>query len=464
MRRKCGMRNTECGIGRFAALVSAAVMLAVSAVPASGRMDQLTLDQCVEMAMRSNLSIETAKEKLAEKDAAIKEASSANMPTLSAQAAYTRVIPQPENPMASLFENLAPIFTSMGAPVPAIAEISPNVYTLGLTATQVLYAGGKISNAKKIRKHDRAAAEWQRQSAVREIRRDVTKAYYQALAVNRNIVAIDSSIALVEVTIRDLSNLVEVGMLGEHELLQVQVQLANLRLTRQQVATGAQAAHDYLAMLIGVPVNTTITLVEEMDAPGSLNMPEVPDLQRKARDISTDMKALEEQMKIVEASLHITGHSITKPTILAQAGYSGQGIGQGKDGSWDNSGNVSLIAQWDIYDFGAANSKRRQTLSQKRQLELGMEQLGIGLDMQVKNSIASLQDAFTSLETHHKSIEQTKRSYQLSYDKFQEGMLPSLELMTAQNLRLQAEIAYYAALSQFYMSQADLDYLVNEER
>ncbi|MCL2220660.1 MAG: TolC family protein [Chitinispirillia bacterium] len=447
------------------------LMMTVLIVPAAAQEGPLTLEQCVSMALKSNLSIETASEKLVERDAAIEEASVANMPTFNAQASYTRVIPQPENPMAGLMPLIGGLGMATGMLTPSDAaslmnppEISGNVYNIGLTGTYLIYTGGKIKNAQKITEHSKVVAEWQKKSAVREVRRDVTKAYYQALAANKGVVALDSAIALMEVMLKDLGNAVDVGIRGEHELLQAQVQLANQQLARQQAATGAQMAHDYLAMLIGVPVSEKITLVDKLHEPESYAVHPLPALQARARGASTDLKALEEQMKIVETSLLITGTSIPTPTVLARAGYTGQGIGQGKDGTWDNSGTISLVATWDIYDFGATNSKRRATLSQKRQLELGMEQLGLGLDLQVKNNCASLQDAFAAIETGKKSVAQTKRSYEISYDKFQEGMLLSSEVLNSQNMVLQAEISYYAALSTFYGRQADLDYMVNEEK
>jgi len=445
------------------------VVTAVWAVPASiVQRGPFTLEECIAMALESNLRIEAANERLSEMDAAIGEAATANRPKLSGQAAYTRLIPQPTANVPVGVDLSAPSAQAgIFAPI-AMREFegSGNAYTAGLTLSQVIYSGGRVGNAQKITEHSRSAAEWQKKSTVREIRRDVTKAYYNALAAEKGVVALDSAIALMEVMLRDLGNAVEVGMRGEHELLQAQVQLANQQLARKQAATRAQMAHDYLATLTGIPVNTPITLANELQAPESFTVQQPAALQAKARSVSTDLKALEEQMKIIETSLLIT-KATNIPTVAAAASYSGQGtggLGSKHNFNWKNSGTLSLMMQWDIYDGGALNHRKKQTLSQKRQLELTMENVGINLDMLVKNNCASLQDAFASIETNRKSIEQAKRSYEISYDKFQEGMMLSSELLNAQNVTLQAEISYYAALSNFYAAQADLDYLVNEER
>ncbi|MDR0331764.1 MAG: TolC family protein, partial [Chitinispirillales bacterium] len=390
---------------RCALLVSvfAAIIATVSAQP-------LTLDQCVDMALESNLSIGVASEKLVEMDAAVKEAGTHNLPTLSGSASYTRLLPLPSASVPAIdIGTLSQVLNGYNAGVSGISDKLPlqamkftapgymgNVFSAGLSLTQVLYAGGKISNAGKIAAQSREAADWQRKSAVREVRRDVTKAYYTALAANRSIIALDSAISLMTVVVRDLGNAVDVGMRGEHELLQAKVQLANQRLARQQAATGAQAAHDYLSTLIGVPVNTPITLVEDMDAPESFAAPSVQSMQAQAREASTDIKALQKQLEIIETALLIT-NAANVPMVLANAGYNGQGIGWfGKDEAplnkshftWDNSGTLSLVMQWDIYNGGAVSHKRAQTLSQKRQLELTIDNINAALDMAVKSNCA----------------------------------------------------------------------------
>jgi len=174
-------------------------------------------------ALKSNLRIEIADEKLAELDAAIREAATTQLPTLSAQASYTRLIPAPSGtqkaPVAADLSALQPLLDNnmlgtidreqMLAPLKYMNvdyRMSGNIYNAALNLNHVLYSGGKIQNAKKISERARAASEWQRKSAVREIRRDVTKAYYNALAAGESVIALDSAISMMEVMIKDMKN------------------------------------------------------------------------------------------------------------------------------------------------------------------------------------------------------------------------------------------------------------------
>jgi len=423
----------------------------------------LTLEQCIAMALESNLRIEIANEKISQQTLAVKEADASRMPRASAQVTSTMLHE------AATVAGLAPLFPDpvtgvSTAVVPFELDLGRFAYTAGVTLTQPLYTGGRITTARQIAEFGLSASEWQKKSTVREVRRDVTTAYYNVLAARKSLVALDSAIAMMEVLTRDLSNAVEVGMRGEHELLQAQVQLLNQRLSRQQASSRADAAAHFLATLIGSPVNVPLNLVSEIESPQSVDMPELTVMQDRARSSSADLKALEDQLNIVEASAKIAGATYI-PTVAAVASYSGQGTTFDRDapGGWKNGASISLVAQWEFFDGGAARQKKRQAHSQARQVELGMENLKIMLDMQVKNNVTSLEDAFLSIETSRQNIEQSKRSYAISYDKFQEGLLLSSELLTAQNMILQAEISYYAALSNFYARQAELDYLVNPD-
>jgi len=431
----------------------------ISAIPVIAQTGPLTLEECVAMALKSSPLIEAAKEKLGEFDAAVDEASAARKPSFAAQASYTRVIPTPETSIPVDLDPATYQVISNGY------RLGPDRFNVSLTATQPLYDGGRIKNAVKIPQHGRAAAEWQRMSVIREIRRDVTKAYYQALVANKNVAALDSAIALVEEMLQDLSNAVKGGVRNEHERLQAQMQLANQKLTRQQAATNSLMAHNYLAALTGIPAGTRITLVDELRPPESFTAPQLQALQAQAREASTDIKSLLEQIKLIETSMLITG-AANRPAVYAAAGYSGSGATDGElkeSGKWTNDGTLSLVAQWNIYDFGSADSKKRQSRSQMRQLELTMDNIRVNLDMMVENNAALLQDAFESIEAGKSNIEQTKRSYEILHGIFNEGMLLPSELLNAQSLTLQAEMSYYEALSNFYTAQAELDYLVNVE-
>ncbi|MDR2728525.1 MAG: TolC family protein, partial [Chitinispirillales bacterium] len=345
------LKTAVCAAGLFAVPAFSAILT---------QSGPLTLEQCIAMALESNLRIEIASEKINQSSLAVKEASASRLPKLSAQAAYTRLHE------AATVSGLAPIdLTGPSAVVPFEVDLGANAYTAGVTLTQPIYTGGRITAGKQIAEYGLSASEWQQKATIREVKRDVTKAYYNVLAARKSLIALDSAIAMMEALTKDLSNAVEVGMRGEHELLQAQVQLLNQRLSRQQAASGANAAADYLSTLIGNPVNTPLELVKDINAPESLDMAEITVLQTRARDASADLKALEEQLGIVETSAKIAGATYI-PTVAAVASYSGQGTSLEKD-RWKNGANISLVAQWDIFDGFAAREKKNQALSQGRQ-------------------------------------------------------------------------------------------------
>ncbi|MFP4164845.1 MAG: TolC family protein [Chitinispirillaceae bacterium] len=406
----------------------------------------LTLDQCIEKALESNLQLQIAREKVAENEAAVKEATAGFLPKVSASANYSRL-------------GEAPTMEIMGQ---SITAGNVDNYKASLSLTQPLYAGGQIRIGRRMASYGLSASEWQRETTRKDVVRDVTKAYYGVLAARRSLVVLDSSVASMEVMVRDLKNAVEVDMRGEHELLQAEVQLLNQKLSRQQAASGADLAADRLSTLIGRFMDEPLQLNDEIPPLDTFDLPELAILQKRARKESPEIKALEEQLFAARASERMAMASYL-PSVMASAGLSGQT--QGVDElEWQNSSNVSLVLQWDLFDGGAAYHKRSRARSQTTQLELTIQDMRTSLELVVKNNYTSLKDAFESLELNRKSIEQARRSYEITYDKFQQGLVPNSEVLNAQNSRLQAEINYYRALSDYYSKRAELEYLISIEK
>lgn len=405
----------------------------------------LTVDDCIKMAMENNVKVEIAREKINEKTAGVKEASASMLPKVSASANYTRL-------------GEAPTMEFNGMQFKAGNE---NMYSTSLSVTQPLYTGGKITTGRRMASMGLSASEYQRDAAEKDVTKDVKKAYYSVLAARKSLVSLDSSIALMEVLVRDMGNAVDVGMRGENEKLQAEVQLLNQKLTRQQAASGAEVATDMLCALIGKPIGDSLVLVEDLEAPEAFTLPSLESLQAKATKNYPEVKALEEQLAIVEASKKLAEASYL-PNVLASAGLSGKSTGV-DELKWQNDQSISLLLQWDLYDGGAAWQKRAQAVSQMRQLSLTLQDLRTNLELMVKNNYNSLKVAFEGLEIARKSIEQAKKSYDITYDKFQQGLVISSELLNVQNSRLMSEINYYRALSDYFSKRAELDYLITLE-
>lgn len=441
-------RGTEVN-KRLTGLIVACSLFWVSANASAGE-DVLTLDQCIDEALKSNLNLEVAGEKVQESEATIKEASTYFLPKLSSSAGVTR---QAEAPTM--------YFGPLGGKIPVGEE---NVYNASASLSQPLFTGGKILNGYIVAGHVKSVSEWGLEAAKKDVIRDVTQAYYTVLAAKRSLVALDTSIVLLTQIVKDLKNAVDVGMRGEHELLQSQVKLQNQKMVRRQAANGVIAATGQLGLLMGRQMDHQLAVCDSISEPDSFQMPSLDTLIQRVDIRQPELKQMEHQLRILDLNAKIAD-AIYYPSVFANAGFTGQTQGLRADNSFEfkDSWTVSLMLQWNIFDWGAAREKRKQIESQIRQTELSMKDVKNKMKLAVQTGYLSLKDAFDNIAVTSTSIVQSKRAYDITYDKFQQGLVPNSELLTAQSSRLESEISYYRALSDYYSKRADLEYLISSK-
>ncbi|MDG5816142.1 TolC family protein [Chitinispirillales bacterium ANBcel5] len=436
---------------RKAMVIAILSLLCIASVSTSGENRVMTLEKCIEQALQSNFNLKAAREKVTETEAGVREALAGYMPQVSTSASYTRLINEPDVPDL-------PLPADQQFSLPGF-DVERNIYNASVTVNQPLFTGGRTRAGHQMAKEATNAADNERIATEKELIKDVTQAYYTVLSSRRSLEAIDSSITLLEQLVTDLKNGVEVGMRGEHELLQAQVQLSNQQLTRRQAQSGADAATGFLANLMGLPIDKELLLDDDIPSPSGFEMPELEDLKRSVRRDNPGIKALENQLSVIENQKRII-RSQNLPNIFASGSYSGDKGGSSLGDGWDDNWTVSLALQWNIFDGGAVRQQQRQAQSQYTQLCHRLDYLRSMMEYQVRTEYMALQDAYEAIAISQKGLEQSRRSYEVTYDKFHQGVVPNSELLNAQNSRLQSEIAYYTALSDFYSKLADLEYLV----
>jgi outer membrane protein TolC len=413
-------------------------------------MPGMDLDSCIARALQANSGLKRAEEKTIEGDAMVREARAGFLPQLSASAGYSYLDEQPTMTLPEMMPGAGEATVTMGNANSANAMVS---------LSQPLFTGGKLLNGYQMARHNRESIIQESRAAKKDLVRDVTKAYYSVLTARRSLVALESSIKLMEQIVTDLSNAVEVGMRGEHELLQAKVQLLNQQLAQRRARNGVKATEGRLATLLGLPLDHQLPLEDTIPEPTQPLEISRENLLLRARTELPEIKAMESRLASVQALERLTAGQYL-PNLVAAAAYNGQT--QGIDElSWQDNMVLSLNAQWNIFDWGAAHQKKLQVRSQKRQLELAIEELRSNMEFMTRTNVLALEEAREAIEISRLSVDQSRRSYAVTYDQFAEGLVPNSDVLNAQTVRLQSELAYFQALSDYHAKRADLEYLLD---
>ncbi|AHG89552.1 outer membrane efflux protein [Gemmatirosa kalamazoonensis] len=164
---------------------------------------------------------------------------------------------------------LAQTCGSSGADLSGISRIfaSPYTFTLGLTGSQTLFAGGRIAAANQIANASKRVADIGVTAARAQLRLDVAQAYYNAVLADRLVTISESSYVQAERAFRQTSLGQQVGNVAEFDLLRAQVTRDNQRPVLIQARSQRDVAFLQLRQMLNLPTTQPLVLTTDLPLP-----------------------------------------------------------------------------------------------------------------------------------------------------------------------------------------------------
>ncbi len=208
----------------------------------SQELKSLTLDECIEMAMKYNISIKSAQEKIKSAEQKVNEVRASFMPSISGSGTYTYAgkLPEFEIDFSSMLSGIpsgasgAPSednipskgFSSMGSSGGAFALGKKHTSQVGLSLQQAIFTWGKILNSYKQAILNLESEKQGFESIKQQVIFDTTKAFYGVLLAQELVKVTDMAVKQAEAHVKMAQDLVNAGTATNFELLRAKVQLA----------------------------------------------------------------------------------------------------------------------------------------------------------------------------------------------------------------------------------------------
>jgi len=97
-----------------------------------------------------------------------------------------------------------------------------------------------------------------------------------------------------------------------------------------------------------------------------------------------------------------------------------------------NSGSVSLSANWSLFNGGYVTGTIRSAQASQRQAEQMIEALRLQIGLDVKTAYFALQAAQAQLAAARKEVEQAQEAHRIATLRYQEGVGTSVEILDAE--------------------------------
>lgn len=323
-----------------------------------------------------------------------------------------------------------------------------------LQVTQVIYAGGAISNSIRLSELGQRMAELDVEKNRQEVRFYIAGHYLDMLKLQQTMTVIEQNIALTEQLIANTKARVAQGTVLKNDATRYELQLETLRLQLRQTAAALDIVNHDLCKTLSLPEGTEITPTMPTDTDPMLLQGENGDNSPVLRQAALATKMAEKKVSLSKSAMlpklafvaedHLNGPvTIEIPAINKNFNYWFAGVGI--------QYNISSLYK-SRNDIRRAKHEQRQATEQ---LALAQEQMASAIHAAQRD----LQTAIAELQTCEKQVQLANENYEVTDNRYQNGLALLTDMLDASNMKLSAEIAREQARIQILYHQKKLLYL-----
>lgn len=428
-----------------------------------------TLDECRKLAINNNKELRISKEKINVAGYEQKAAVTKYFPQISAQGMYMRtqknlnlvdwdeigsMIPQEVigGIMSIIPEAYQPYLAEIPDKLKEATEIDiKNLWVGDISFTQPVFMGGKIVSYNQIAKYAKELAESQKDTKSQEVIYMTDETYWQVVSLANKKKLAESYVELLKTMDDDMEKMIAEGVSTKADGLSVKVKLNEAEVTLTKVENGLRLSRMLLSQICGLPIEDPILLSDEQLSRLIVdNSAEMTANVDEAWNNRSELKSLDYGIRIYKKKEAIA-LSDALPNVALTANYlvTNPNLFNGfkKDfaGMWTAGVVVKIpLSGWAESSFNR-NAARAETVIMKLEQEEAKEKI----ELEVNQSVYKVNEAKKKLQASTRNMENADENLRTAKFGFEEGVIPSLNL-------LEAQTAWVSASSELIDSQIEV--------
>lgn len=403
---------------------------------------KLSMEQCRDMALTASEELKQADNSLRQAELDDKIAATARLPKIEGSATGAYVLPDIE-------------MTGM--------ELAMRgTYMAGLTLTQPIYTGGKISAGRQIARLGRQIADQQLRMTRMDVLVDADNAYWSYIAVRRKVRMLESYSTQMDTIYKQTSSAVAAGMAIENDLLRIEAKRTEIEYQLQRARNGADLCRMALCNVIGAPLDTAI---EPTDTTFNIESPTAMSLDIARRP---EVGLLEKQIDVNMQRIR-DARSEMLPTVGLSAGYSYYGniklkgfadMGNGTTVPYtqefrDGIGIAMLAVKIPIFHWGESRKKMHKARYELDNSQLELQRNMRLMSIEAQQAVQNVEDGYRMIHTAESGLRQAEENLRVMRNRYAAAMSPLTDLLDAQSQWQQAQSNLIEAQTQYMIYRTD---------
>jgi outer membrane protein TolC len=447
---------------------------------------RLSIEEALKLGFQSSKTLHTAEMKVRAADAKVGESNAAILPSLSVTGQYARLSDIPSDKIfafsaGSLIntnnidrqlladpgvqKSLLALSQAFGATTPS-SESKPQQplfpilldnFSFQANVTYPVFTGFRLEAAK-------ASADYNAQAATQDLSKDrletefnIKNAYWSLIKALELKKLTSESIEQVQSRLSDAQNMLKNGMMTTNDVLRLQVQLSNTKITNIDANNAVRLSTVALNNLLGLPLSTEIEPSSTV-AYAPTKVLEFEQALQKAMQNRPEVGATELRIKAGQEGIRAA-----QGGALPQVGLSGSFLYAnpnqrftGRPAEWNASWQLGAQVSWTVWNWNTTGYQVAQAEAQVAQAEDALYMLKDGIKVEVTQNYLTLLQTREKVTVAEQAVEQAGENYRITNEKYKKGLALTSDMTDAETFRLQAKVNYISSVIDYEIAQARL--------
>jgi outer membrane protein TolC len=293
-----------------------------------------------------------------------------------------------------------------------------------------------------------------------QLERDVRKAYNNMLLLQENIALLKESFEAAERRVRLAQANYFAGLAPELTLLQAQVAMENMKPAIDQVENGFRLAMASFAYFLGLPYDTSFELIP-LEYETDFIPLDMQELISKAASGKPDINELRHNILMLQSARKMQSQALL-PYLNLSWGFTPVYIPKPLN-TWRKTGSLTFtlgVRLHSLLPFSQDSQAVKNLDDQITAVNIGLAQMIQGTEIEVYNTVLSLDRTRTTAEAHTQTIRLAERAYQLTEQAFNAGLQDLLQVQNAQLELRQAKVSMLEQQFNYLNGLLDLEYSI----
>ena len=393
----------------------------------------LTLEQAIDLSLNNSKEMKISEKNLDISKLNVSKAFKAALPSVTYTGAYTvgeherKILTQSERNYAS----------------------KKRGYTQNIKLTQPLFTGGVVTaGIKGAKAYENIASYSYLQSKIKN-RLDTIKIFSDIINAERNLEALKYSEGVLLKRYQKQEEQLKLRLITKPDILQTEYSIEDIRAQMINIKNIIDTNMEKLYIRTGISKSESLNLVP-FDIPN--NFSEKINLNsdlKQAINESLSAKLAGEQVKVASATrMAAVGDLLPKVNAFASYGTGERTTFERsyKDGEWTGGIEVS----WKVFSFGSDLDNYRVAKLQEEQEELKETSTKENIEINVRSAYLNVLSLEKQIASQSKALEAAKVNFELNQEKYDAGLISTVDYLDFENTYRQARIAYNKVLLDYY--------------